>query len=34
MAATLIDDPVLVRFRKVLGGWYGKRLERVVFFGS
>jgi predicted nucleotidyltransferase len=34
MAATLIDDPVLARFRKELDGMYGDRLERVVLFGS
>jgi uncharacterized protein len=34
MAATLIDDPVLVRFRKELDEMYGDRLERVVLFGS
>jgi hypothetical protein len=34
MAATLIDDPVLARFRKELDGMYGDRLERGVLFGS
>jgi predicted nucleotidyltransferase len=29
-----ITDPVLVRFRQVLGETYGDRLERVVLFGS
>ncbi len=34
MAATLIIDPVLVRFRKALDEVYRDRLERVVLFGS
>jgi uncharacterized protein len=34
MAATLTDDPVLVRFRRVLEEMYGNQLERVVLFGS
>jgi predicted nucleotidyltransferase len=34
MATTLINDPVLVRFRKALDVMYGNRLERVVLFGS
>ena len=29
-----IGDPVLKRFRAVLGEAYGSRLERVVLFGS
>ena len=32
---TLIDDPVLVRFRRALDDIYGTRkIERVVLFGS
>ena len=34
MVATLINDPVLVRFRQALDEVYGDRLERVVLFGS
>jgi uncharacterized protein len=34
MATTLINDPVLVRFRKALDEMYGNRLERVVLFGA
>ena len=34
MATTLTDDPVLVRFRAVLGEMYGSQIERVVLFGS
>lgn len=35
MAATsVIDDPVLVRFRKALDEIYGPRLDRIVLFGS
>jgi uncharacterized protein len=34
MATTLINDPVLVRFRKALDDMCGDRLERVVLFGS
>jgi uncharacterized protein len=34
MVATLIDLPVLVRFRKELDGMCGDRLERVVLFGA
>ena len=34
MAATLTDDPVLVRVRKALDAMYGERLERVVLYGS
>jgi predicted nucleotidyltransferase len=34
MSATLIQDPVLARFRKALDDLYGNRLERVVLFGS
>jgi predicted nucleotidyltransferase len=29
-----LDDPVLRRFRAALDELYGKRLERVVLFGS
>ena len=31
---TLIDNPVLIRFRKALDEAYGKRLERVVLHGT
>jgi hypothetical protein len=34
MATTLINDPVLVRFRKALDDMYDDRLERIVLFGS
>ena len=34
MAATLTQDPVLVRFRSALDEIYGNRLECVVLFGS
>jgi predicted nucleotidyltransferase len=34
MATTVINDPVLARFRKALGEIYGSRLEHVVLFGS
>lgn len=34
MVATLINDPVHVRFRKALDDLYGDRIERVVLFGS
>ena len=34
MAATLINDPVLVRFRQALDAEYRDRIERVVLFGS
>jgi uncharacterized protein len=34
MASTPTDDPVLRRFRAALDEVYGKRLERVVLFGS
>jgi predicted nucleotidyltransferase len=30
----MIDDPVLIRFRRDLDAAYGARLERVVLFGS
>jgi len=29
-----IDDPILTRFRAALAAAYGKRIERVVLFGS
>jgi uncharacterized protein len=31
---TLIDDPVITRFRAAVLGIYGERIERVVLFGS
>jgi predicted nucleotidyltransferase len=31
---SLIDDPVLLRFRTALDAMYGERLERAVLFGS
>jgi len=34
MPASLLDDPVLKRFRAAVGEAYGDRLERVVLFGS
>jgi predicted nucleotidyltransferase len=34
MAAALINDPTLMRFRQALGRLYGNRLERVVLYGS
>jgi predicted nucleotidyltransferase len=34
VAATLIHDPVLVRFRAALDSVYGDQIERVVLFGS
>ena len=34
MHKTLPDDPVLTRFRAILGEDYGARLERVVLYGS
>jgi predicted nucleotidyltransferase len=33
-AGTIIDDPVLFRFRKMLDEIYGSRIDRVVLFGS
>lgn len=30
----MTDDPVLVRFRRELDETFGKRVERVVLFGS
>jgi predicted nucleotidyltransferase len=34
VSSTLINDPVLVRFRKALDELYGGKLDRVVLFGS
>ena len=34
MPAAAIDDPILGRFRAALDALYGKRIERVVLFGS
>jgi predicted nucleotidyltransferase len=34
MAAVLINDPTLTRFRQALAWLYGNRLERVVLYGS
>ncbi|HLY44683.1 MAG TPA: nucleotidyltransferase domain-containing protein [Stellaceae bacterium] len=34
MAALARDDPVLKRFREALDALYGKRIERVVLYGS
>lgn len=34
MSATVLDDPVLRRFRAELDTIYGDRLERVILFGS
>lgn len=34
MASSLANDPILSRFRAALGETYGRRLERVVLFGS
>ncbi len=34
MAATLIHDPVLARFRAALDDIYDDQIERVVLFGS
>ena len=33
-SGTIIDDPVLARFRKTLDTVYGSRIDRVVLFGS
>jgi len=33
-ASAVTTDPVLTRFRKALDETYGKRIERVVLFGS
>ncbi len=29
-----VDDPILTRFRAAVGDAYGRRLERVVLYGS
>jgi predicted nucleotidyltransferase len=34
MTTALTNDPVLIRFRKALEAMYGRRIERVVLFGS
>jgi uncharacterized protein len=34
MSETLLNDPILARFRAALDKLYGDRLERVVLFGS
>jgi predicted nucleotidyltransferase len=34
MSDSLLEDPVLTRFRTALAALYGERLERVVLFGS
>src|SRR5215469_5451775 len=34
MPATVIDDPILKRFRAALDALYGDRIERVVLYGS
>ena len=34
MSDSLLEDPVLIRFRAALEALYGERLERVVLFGS
>jgi predicted nucleotidyltransferase len=34
MAAPLVDDPIVKRFRAAVADLYGERLERVVLFGS
>lgn len=34
MPGTVVDDPILRRFRAALDGLYGERIERVVLFGS
>jgi len=33
-SGTLMDKPVLARFRKALDEMYGGRIDRVVLFGS
>jgi predicted nucleotidyltransferase len=32
--SSIIDDPILRRFRAALDALYGERIERVVLFGS
>lgn len=34
MPLTVVDDPILKRFRAALDELYGGRIERVVLFGS
>jgi predicted nucleotidyltransferase len=34
MAAVVTADPILKRYRRALDNAYGKRIERVVLFGS
>ena len=34
MATQVLDDPVLVRFRRAVDATFGDRVERVVLFGS
>jgi predicted nucleotidyltransferase len=34
MPATILDDPILKRFRAALDELYGDRIERVVLYGS
>jgi predicted nucleotidyltransferase len=34
MSTTLLDDPILHRFRAALDDLYGNRLDRVVLYGS
>jgi predicted nucleotidyltransferase len=34
LAAQLLDDPVLARFRRALDDTFGDRIERVMLFGS
>jgi uncharacterized protein len=34
MASSVINDPILKRFRAALDEVYGDRIERVVLFGS
>lgn len=34
MPAAMLDDPILKRFRAALDALYGRRVERVVLYGS
>jgi uncharacterized protein len=34
LTTAVLDDPVLVRFRKAVADVFGGRVERVVLFGS
>jgi predicted nucleotidyltransferase len=34
MPATILDDPILKRFRAALDELYGDRIERIVLYGS